>query len=79
MIEVISETNEGNETTYDRAVKLLKRFDKRKRGLRLLEMELDRLAVQVGRDMGCYGYTKDHLRIYVHNQERFNKSKQDAA
>lgn len=76
MIEVISE---NEETNYERAVKLLNRFDKRKRGLRLLEMELDRLAVQVGREMGCYGYTKDHLRIRVHNEERFSRSKSNAA
>lgn len=57
---------------YERATKLLRKYDKRKYGLMMLERELNKAAREYGQSIGCTGYSKDHLRSDMLAKERFS-------
>lgn len=45
------------------AAKLLRRYDKLKAELLMLEPELNRACADYGRDKGVWGFRPEHLRI----------------
>jgi hypothetical protein len=49
--------------TKREAVRLLRRYDKLRSELRMLEPALNKACADYGRSVGIYGYTKNHLRI----------------
>ena len=51
--------------TKKKAAKLLRRYDKLRTELRVLEHDLARACADYGRSIGVYGLSKDHLRIQV--------------
>ena len=67
----------NNDNTTDtialeaRAIRLLERYDRRKKGLHLLERELAKAAREYGLAKGCRAYSADNLRNEVHNIRRF--------
>jgi hypothetical protein len=50
------------------ATHLLRRYDTMRREMRALERELNRAATDYGREIGCFGFTKDMLLIRLENE-----------
>lgn len=58
-------------TNKQRATALLRKYDKLRKELRDTEHELARACVAYGREQGYLaGFSKDHLRIQLENEER---------
>lgn len=55
--------------TKKEAARLLRRYDKLRAELRALEPLLNKAAASYGREIGVYGYTRDHLRMHLQQQK----------
>lgn len=55
--------------TKKEAAALLKRYDKMRHELRLLEHDLAKACADYGRTLGVWGYTKDHLRMQIEREK----------
>lgn len=55
--------------TKKKAAKLLRRYDKLRTEMRVLEHDLAKACADYGRTIGVWGFTKDHLRIQVARDE----------
>ena len=47
----------------------LRRFDKLRHEMRVLERELTRECADYGRSIGVWGFTKDHLRMQLDTEQ----------
>lgn len=57
-------------TTKQRAALLLRKYDSLRKELRETERDLAKACTTYGRETGHWGFTKDHLRIQLDNEER---------
>ena len=55
--------------TKKKAVAMLRRYDKLRTELRILEHDLARACADYGRSIGVYGLSKDHLRIQLMREQ----------
>lgn len=55
--------------TRKEAARLLRRYDKLRAELRALEPLLNKAAASYGREIGVYGYTRDHLRMQLQQKK----------
>lgn len=44
---------------------MLRKYDKMRFEMRILEITLNRACAEYGRERGVYGFTKDHLRMQI--------------
>ena len=59
-----------NLTNKQRATLLLRKYDHMRRELRVIERDLAKACTEYGRETGHWGFTKDHLRIQLDNEEK---------
>ena len=57
-------------TTKQRAALLLRKYDQMRKEIRTVERDLAKACTDYGRETGHWGFTKDHLRIQLDNEER---------
>jgi hypothetical protein len=56
--------------TKKEAAALLRKYDKMRSDLRMLEHQLNRACADYGRThLGVYGYSKDHLRMQLEREK----------
>lgn len=55
--------------TKKEAAALLRKYDKMRHELRLLEHDLAKACADYGRSQGVWGYTKDHLRMQIEREK----------
>ena len=55
--------------TRKEAARMLRRYDKLRAELRALEPLLSKAAASYGKEIGVYGYTRDHLRMHLQQQK----------
>ena len=56
-------------TTKKEAAALLRRYDKMRTELRLLEHELAKACSDYGRSQGVWGFNRDHLRMQLEREK----------
>lgn len=56
-------------TTKKEAAALLRKYDKMRAELRLLEHDLAKACADYGRSQGVWGYTRDHLRMQIEREK----------
>ena len=56
-------------TTKKEAATLLRRYDKMRHELRLLENDLAKACTDYGRTQGVWGFNKDHLRMQLEREK----------
>ena len=56
-------------TTKREAATLLRRYDKMRHELRLLEHDLAKACTDYGRTQGVWGFNKDHLRMQLEREK----------
>jgi len=56
-------------TTKKEAAALLRRYDKVRHELRLLEHNLAKACADYGRSQGVWGFNKDHLRMQLEREK----------
>lgn len=59
-----------NLTNKQRATLLLRKYDHMRKELRVIERDLAKACTEYGRETGHWGFTKDHLRIQLDNEEK---------
>lgn len=59
-----------NLTSKQRATLLLRKYDHLRKELRVIERDLAKACTEYGRETGHWGFTKDHLRIQLDNEEK---------
>ena len=59
-----------NLTSKQRATLLLRKYDHMRKELRVIERDLAKACTEYGRETGHWGFTKDHLRIQLDNEEK---------
>ena len=59
-----------NLTSKQRATLLLRKYDEMRAELRTIERDLAKACTEYGRETGHWGFTKDHLRIQLDNEEK---------
>ena len=55
--------------TKKEAAVLLRRYDKMRHELRLLEQDLAKACADYGRSQGIWGYTHNHLRMQIEREK----------
>jgi hypothetical protein len=56
-------------TTKKEAAALLRKYDKMRHELRLLEQDLSKACTDYGRTQGLWGFNKDHLRMQIEREK----------
>lgn len=56
-------------TTKREAAALLRRYDKLKHELRVLEHDLAKACTDYGKSQGIWGFTRDHLRMQLEREK----------
>lgn len=56
-------------TTKKEATALLRKYDKMRYELRLLEHELAKACTDYGRSQGIWGFNRDHLRMQLEREK----------
>jgi len=59
-----------NLSAKQRATLLLRKYDHMRKELRVIERDLAKACTEYGRETGHWGFTKDHLRIQLDNEEK---------
>lgn len=59
-----------NPTIKQRAAALLHRYDAMRKEIREVERDLAKAVTAYGKEIGCWGMSKDHFRIQLNNEER---------
>lgn len=59
-----------NLSNKQRATLLLRKYDHMRKELRTIERDLAKACTEYGRETGHWGFTKDHLRIQLDNEEK---------
>lgn len=55
--------------TKKEAAALLRKYDRMRSDLRVLEHELGKACAAYGRTIGVWGYTRDHLRMHLEREK----------
>tara|TARA_R110000868_G_scaffold266239_2_gene525103 strand:- start:210 stop:386 length:177 start_codon:yes stop_codon:yes gene_type:complete len=55
--------------TKKEAAALLRKYDRMRNDLRLLEHDLAKACTAYGRTQGIWGFTKDHLRMQLEREK----------
>ena len=55
--------------TRKEAARLLRRYDKLRAELRAIEPLLNKTCASYGREIGIYGYTRDHLHMHLQQKK----------
>ena len=48
---------------------MLRKYDKQRHELRLLEIELNKACADYGRTQGLWGFNKDHMRMQLEQEK----------
>lgn len=55
--------------TKKEAAAMLRKYDRMRNDLRVLEHELGKACAAYGRTIGVWGYTRDHLRMQLEREK----------
>lgn len=55
--------------TKKKVAAMLRKYDRMRNDLRVLERELNKACADYGRTIGVWGYTRDHLRMQIEREK----------
>lgn len=55
--------------TKKQVAAMLRKYDKQRHELRLLESELNKACADYGRTQGLWGFNKDHMRMQLEREK----------
>ena len=55
--------------TKKKVAAMLRKYDRMRNDLRVLERELNKACVDYGRTQGIWGFTRDHLRMQIEREK----------
>lgn len=55
--------------TKKKVAAMLRKYDRMRNDLRVLERELNKACADYGRSIGVWGYTRDHLRMQIEREK----------